>query len=89
MKRLLLIWLLFPVWASAQLSPEQEAQVDSLKHVITASEHDTVIINAWVAWDNIIFASDPDLDYQLNRRIDSLCSSNLTREMDGDERINF
>ena len=43
----------------AQLTNEQIQQIDSLKEVISTAKHDTIKISALVAWDNIIYVSDP------------------------------
>lgn len=67
--------------ASAQLTREQEAEVASLKKVIKSAKHDTTIVNAWVAWDDIIYVVDPELDFVLNKKIDSLCAINLKKQL--------
>ncbi len=73
----------------AQLSPEQEHQVDSLKKVVKAATHDSTIVRAWMAWDNIIYMADPEFDLILNQRIDSLCQSNLQKDLNAEERAFF
>lgn len=78
-----------PLCGRAQLSVKQEAQVDSLKRVIKTAKHDTTIINAWIAWDNIIYAADPELDWRLNQKIDSLCSINLKKSLSAKTKKTF
>jgi len=73
--------LLVTVSASSQLSAEQQAEVESLQKIIKSAEHDTIIINAWMDWDNIIYLNDPDLDFELNQKIDSLCQLNLDKTL--------
>ncbi|MFT7613814.1 MAG: serine phosphatase RsbU (regulator of sigma subunit)/tetratricopeptide (TPR) repeat protein [Parvicellaceae bacterium] len=73
--------LTFCVQPRAQLSDNQEHQIDSLKQVIETAVHDTTLVNAWSVWDNIIYASNPNLDLKLNHKIDSLCSLNLTKNL--------
>ncbi len=73
----------------AQLTPEQEHQVDSLQKIIQSAKHDTVLTNAWMAWDNIIYISDPDLDLVLNQKADSLSSLNLKKDLDKQTKLAF
>ena len=75
--------------SQAQLSADQQAQVDSLEQIITSAKHDTTIVNAWIAWDNIIYVTDPDMDFILNQRTDSLCSKNLKKNLNNEEKFNF
>lgn len=86
---LLLLLLCSALNASAQLTPEQEAEVASLKKVIKSAKHDTTIVNAWKAWDDIIYVDDPKLDFELNRKIDSLCAVNLKKKLTKKERDSF
>jgi len=80
---------LFATLGITQVTPEQEIQIDSLKRVINSAENDTTIIEAWNNWDNIIYRSDPDLDYLLNQKIDSLCAENLKNELSETEKTFF
>ena len=82
-KRLTLIpalcfWLTAGV---AQLSEKQNAQIDSLKQVIESAMHDSSVVKAYMAWDNIIYISDPELDYELNKEIIEICNKNLADEL--------
>ena len=61
-KYLCVFLLLFSFSSEAQLTDEQTLKIDSLKEVISTAKHDTIKINALVAWDNIIYVSDPELD---------------------------
>ncbi len=63
-----------------QLTPKQEQAVDSLKNFINKAQHDTLKINAYTAWDNIIYISDPKLDLELNLKIVELANENLKKE---------
>ena len=89
MKENLFLLLLLPAICSAQLSADQQAQVDSLKQVIKFAKQNITIVNAWIAGGNIIWRADPDLDFQLNLKIDSLCSINLNRQLTKKEKIKF
>ena len=80
MKHLLvLIGFLTSLGVNAQLSSDQSKQIDSLKQVITTAANDSTVINAWIAWDDIIWSVDPDLDFQLNNKIKVSCASNLKK----------
>lgn len=90
-KRIFLIVWLFIVWqpAFSQLSPEQNRRIDSLKYIISTAKHDTSIINAWESWDNIIYVSDPEMDLELNKKIDSLTRKNLKKPLSQKEKYFF
>ncbi len=88
-KTLPFLFLFYCLQLQGQLPDEQKRQIDSLKMVISKAKHDTTIINAWIAWDNIIYISNPDLDFELNKKIDSLCSLNLSKSLNKKERKRF
>lgn len=81
MRSILIFLFLLPLMATAQLSIEQESHIDSLKQLIASNPHDSIVIKAWIDWDDIIYISDPQLDLTLNERIDSLCSVNLKKNL--------
>lgn len=78
-----------PLFSVAQLSPNQQAEVDSLNKIIETATHDTIIVKAWSDWDNIIYLTHSYLDFKLNIKIDSLCSLNLKKEQTKHERKYF
>jgi serine phosphatase RsbU (regulator of sigma subunit) len=88
-KLLSLLLCLLPGTFYAQLSPEEIGQVDSLKTVIELAKNDTVVIKAWKAWDDLIYAFDPELDIILTQKIDSLAGVNLVRKLTEKERQFF
>lgn len=64
--------------ANAQLLSEGEEQfIDSLKQAISTTESDTIKVNAYQAWDNLIYAFDPELDLELNLKILEICNENI------------
>lgn len=63
-----------------QLTFKEELAIDSLKRSIKTAQHDTVKINAYNAWDNIIYVSNPKLDLELNLKIIDLANDNLKKE---------
>ncbi|MCR9174054.1 MAG: tetratricopeptide repeat protein [bacterium] len=85
MKHLLLLSLLLSSHCFGQTG-EQRAKIDSLKSVIKNAKNDTTIIRCLREWDDIIYKTDPDLDLELNLRMDSLASKNLTRKNTKAER---
>ncbi len=72
-----------------QLSPEQEEEITLLQKEIAEATHDSTVIKAWKKWDDIIYPFDPNLDFDLNRRIDSLAGVNLKKELSETERQFF
>lgn len=89
MKKLLFILLLLPLVSVAQISTENQAKVDSLKQVVKTAEHDSLVIKSWITWDNIIYITDPELDFTLNLKIDSLCTINLDKNPGKQEKLFF
>ena len=77
MQKLFSIILLLPVFAFAHPTPDQAAQIDSLQQVVQASASDSSVVNALVAWDNLIYISDPEQDFRLNQQIEQICWRNL------------
>lgn len=80
-KLLFFIILLSSFNSDAQLTSDEKIQIKVLKREIETAKHDSTIINAWMAWDNIIYSADPDLDFQLNRKIVDLCEKNLKKSL--------
>ena len=60
-----------------------------MKQVIKTAKHDTIIVNAWIAWDKIIWKADPEMDFVLNQKIDSLCAKNLKKNLNKQEKATF
>ena len=81
MRLLSLLSFLISFSAPGQLSPDQAAQIDSLKDVVDLANHDTVKINAYMAWDDIIYLHDRELDFELNKKINELSKLNLNKDI--------
>ncbi len=64
-----------------------ERQIDSLKLIIRGASHDTTVVQTLINWDNLIYISDPELDLELNLKIDSIAKSNLS--VGQDPRANY
>jgi len=89
-KHLALFIALFIGFSSiAQLTDKQIQQIDSLKEIISTAKHDTIKINALVAWDDIIYVSDPELDLELNQQIVDICQTNLKNKLNAFELKKF
>ena len=88
MKKLYLILLLFGVVKSkAQLTPQQERQIDSLRQIIKTTKSDTVRLNAMYAWDGIIYVFDADLDLKLSNEMLALARKKLTKNPGSKEKF--
>ena len=83
----ILFCFLISINGICQLSPEQEKVVDSLKSIIKIAGHDTLKINAYKAWDNLIYNFDSKLDEELNRKIIGLSESNLTSSKEQKQKL--
>jgi serine phosphatase RsbU (regulator of sigma subunit)/Tfp pilus assembly protein PilF len=80
---------LFSLNGFAQLSSEEQAEVDSLKEVISTASHDTIVLSAYMGWDNIIYMSNPKLDFELVQKIEALCLENLKKELNEQEKKSY
>lgn len=89
MKYPLLLVFLFPFIVFPQLTPGQEAKIDSFEYIIETTTDDSILVNALVAWDNIIYISNPKLDFELNEKIEELCEKNLIIEQTEDKKRFF
>jgi len=83
---LFLLGLLFYLPANAKLSEQDQHTVDSLKKVVEGEMHDTFKLKAMRNWSNLIYYSDPELDLELNERINQLCLENLEKDLPKIER---
>lgn len=81
----LFIATLFALHSFAQLQPSDEQYIDSLKKTIKTAKHDSLIINAWISWDDLIWQNNPELDLELNIKIKNKCSSNLSKKLKSSE----
>ncbi|MBL4705924.1 MAG: tetratricopeptide repeat protein [Flavobacteriales bacterium] len=90
LKKLLFIPFFLLLWQSSFAQDvEQESKIDSLKEVIRLAKHDSTIVNAWKAWDNIIYSSNPELDFELNQKIEALCRRVVKQHLSKKERHFF
>ncbi|HLP13626.1 MAG TPA: tetratricopeptide repeat protein [Flavobacteriales bacterium] len=55
--------------------------IDSLKQLVKHAKSDSIKIKALVAWDNLIYFSDPTSDLKLNKQIVSLSKKNLKKKL--------
>ena len=89
MKRNLLIIYLLISTVSFSQSLEIRKEIDSLKYAIAIAKHDSLKIKSYIAWQNLIFEADPELDFKLNQRITEICLINLQKSISVKEKIYF
>lgn len=80
------------LWAArtfSQLQASDKLFIDSLSKTIKTAKHDSIVINAWIAWDDLIWQYDPDLDLDLNIKIKNKCSFNLDKNLKKSEQEFF
>ncbi|HEY0031479.1 MAG TPA: tetratricopeptide repeat protein [Bacteroidia bacterium] len=83
-------FLLLSYKGLGQLSTAQEKSVDSLKAIIASPVHDSLKIDAYQAWDDLIYIFDLKLDEQLNRKMIAIAESNLKKStLNAAERHSF
>ena len=66
----------------------QNSVIDSLQTVVNSNVHDTIKINALIAWDNLIYNSDAQKDKEINLRVVEISSLNLNAQLH-DKEIYF
>ena len=89
MRNILFILLIISLASKGQFSIDHQAKVDSLNQAIKTAKHDSTLVASWIAWDNIIYLTDPELDFILNQKIDSLCELNLDNNLSKQEKTFF
>lgn len=87
MKLFLIFLALFPYLSFGQLSGDQIDRIEKYKSIIETADNDSNIVNAYLAWDDEIYISDPELDFELNKKVETLCIHNLPRKMSKSERL--
>jgi tetratricopeptide (TPR) repeat protein len=80
------LWLVLPalmgsLQSAGQTFTEEQLQIDSLKQVIEVSAQDSVKVKSLLAWDNLIYNSDPILDLELNERIIVICKKHTEADV--------
>lgn len=79
-KQLCLLLLLFSCLSGmAQNAFQDSITIDSLKLLVKTAEHDTIKIKALQEWDDLIYVSDAELDFNLNEEIKKLCEQGLMK----------
>jgi tetratricopeptide (TPR) repeat protein len=73
--------IIFSFQVNAQESPAETRKIDSLKTIIAANKHDTIVVKALFTWDNIIYRYDSKLDLELNLKIEAICKRNLKKKL--------
>jgi len=73
----------------AQNKYYEKSAIDALQKIIQNASHDSVKINAYLEWDNLIYISDPDKDLELNLIMKEICESNLAKNISGVEKKFF
>lgn len=75
---MILLFLPFSYSVFGQNDARTQQIIDSLKHIVTTSTNDSLRIEALVQWDNLIYLEAPDLDLELNQKIESIALKNIT-----------
>ncbi|MBK7128036.1 MAG: tetratricopeptide repeat protein [Crocinitomicaceae bacterium] len=72
---LVMMFWLFSAWQT--YAGDKQFQIDSLNQIIETTTNDTVLVKAYMDLDNIIYASDPKLDKQINITVLGICNKKL------------
>ncbi|MBI3135407.1 MAG: tetratricopeptide repeat protein [Bacteroidetes bacterium] len=65
--------------ANGQMTAEEAHTVDSLKKITLSGAHDTIVLSAYLDWDNIIYYYDTELDIELNQKILEITKQGLKK----------
>jgi len=57
--------------------PDILSAIDSLRQIVSTSSVDTSKINAYFAWDDLIYATDPEQDLAINHAIKDICLEHI------------
>lgn len=76
------LFLLFLISFSVKAQTEQEIRhsIDSLKKAVRFAKNDSTKVSAYVAWDKLIYFTDPITDKKLNTLVKELCLRNLKKK---------
>ena len=86
------VFILFFICAGsalAQITRAEKHVIDSLKQTIGSARHDSIVVKACRAWDNIIYTSDPETDLALNKKIHDISQKQLKRKLNFKEKKFF
>lgn len=68
----------FFIFNSAQsFALDKQQTIDSLRLIIENEENDTLVVKAYMEWDNLIYTSDPKLDKEINLTVAEICETKL------------
>jgi len=86
------LFLLFNISFSQKLpdiSEVEDTTVIELIKKINSATHDSIIVRAYMEWDNIIYIENPQLDLLLNKKVVELCDINLAKKLQYVEQTFF
>tara|TARA_Y100000589_G_C27187875_1_gene643406 strand:- start:1598 stop:3145 length:1548 start_codon:yes stop_codon:yes gene_type:complete len=78
LKYLYLILIFFSIKSYTQLTDNQIQIIDSLKKIVATTDNDSLLVNALVELDNIIFLVEDNQDLNINFRIIDICEKFIT-----------
>jgi len=58
---------------------QDKAYIDSLKEIIETTDNDSIKVDAYVKWDEVIYITDRGLDQTITRTILEICNQNLAK----------
>jgi serine phosphatase RsbU (regulator of sigma subunit)/Flp pilus assembly protein TadD len=71
--------LIFVIAIFQSNSLAQSTKIDSLKKIINTTKNDSIKVDAYEKWDELIYLNDPILDLKLNEKIKLICSRQLQK----------
>ena len=77
MKKFLFILLFASLQGFSQNQPIDYDLIDSLKAITESDAHDTIRIEAYHIWDDMIYIEDPELDLEINQIVYDISKENL------------
>src|SRR5690606_12104545 len=61
----------------AQSKTEKEEYIDSLQKVVNTTTSDSIRIETYYVWDELIYIEDPDLDFEINEKVAAIAEKNI------------
>jgi tetratricopeptide (TPR) repeat protein len=68
---------------------DEKRLIDSLKKVASSHVHDSIRMKALRKWDDLIYLSDPEMDFKLNLRMKELGRASLKKKLTSKETYFF
>lgn len=77
----LVAFLLVSLQAFSQEEAELKSKIDSIQQIISTTSDDSIKIVALEDWDDLIYLTQPEEDFHINKKIEKICRLNLQKKL--------